>query len=403
MRKILFLVLMLAFTFSASGQETSGLVLENAKVIDVETGKIELLNVKIKNGRIAKVSRKRIKGERKFDLKGKYILPHLWDMHVHIQGDKTKLEKLVRFGVLGVRDAGTFERENLNRLIKWSSSNTKNKFLPKIYNAGFIHNGSPCEVKEHQTIDNEADLKKNISFQKENGIGFFKIHNCFPEDLFAKLGKLGKKENIKVFGHIPEGFDPIEYARLNVSSIEHMDIILRALSFRKKDPLKLPDAVKLLDGEYLDELGKVLIENNVALTPTLVTYENFINTLPENQRPLATPILKRLQQYTKRLSDQGVLLLAGTDLGLPGIEPGRSLHRELELMVEAGLTPLEAIKTATINPAKYLGIKDFSVSKKSAADFIILNKNPLEDIKNLKNIHAVVRDGSIKSFGNDLK
>ena len=396
MKKLILIAIILIAHLSISGQRSNSLILENANVIDIDSGKIQRLNIKLKNGRISKISKKRIRGGRKINLNGKFVIPHLWDMHVHIQGDKTKLEKLADYGVLGVRDAGTFERENLVSLIKWSSSDYSKEFIPKIYNAGFIHNGSSCQVKMHETVDTKTDLEKAFSFQKEKDIKFFKVHNCFPDSLLKNLGKLGKKENIRVFGHIPEGIDPIEYAKMNVSSIEHIDIILRALAFRKNNPLPLPEGVKLLDGKYLDDLAEVLIENKVALTPTLVTYENFIKTLPEKQRPRAIPILKRLQKYTKRLSDKGVFLLAGTDLGLPGIEPGKSLIRELELMVESGLTPTEALKTATINPAKYLGIKNLPISKGNPADFIILDKNPLKKIEHLKEIDSIVKNGSIK-------
>ena len=396
MRKLLLIIMIAFLSVSIDGQSNKSVVLQNANVIDVATGKTSLLNIKLKNGKISKVSSKKIKGKSKIDLKGKYVMPHLWDMHVHFHGDSSKMEKHLKAGVLGVRDMGAFGQEEFDFLKKNTSWKSSKKSIPKTYYAGYMYSSEQC-YKEHKSVKTLEALKDIIKVQKKNKLPFFKIHNCFPKKLFPKLQKLAKKEKIQIVGHIPQGFDPIEFAKLGVSSIEHTDIILRALMFRKPEPTKsIAEAIKILEGDYLDKLADVLVQNNVALTPTLVTYENYVNTLPEKQKPLGKALFGKIKMFTKRLSDKGVLLLAGTDLGLEGIKPGKSLIRELELMVESGITTQEALKTAIINPAKYLRLSKSSISKKSKADFIVLEKNPLEKITNLKNIHAIVINGEYK-------
>lgn len=399
MKQFLLIAIIVIFSASTgSGRNAESLVIQNANVIDVASGKMQLLNLKIEDGIIQKISSKPLKGAKKIDLKGKYIIPHLWDMHVHTHEDLSKLENLAKAGILGVRDMGVFGQDEINFLQKQISSEATSKnLIPNIFYAGFIHNGKACEVKEHRSVDTISELKESIAFQKKNNLTFFKIHNCFPASLIPDLRELSKKEKLKITGHIPQGIDPIEYAQLGVSSIEHIDIIMRALLFRKKDPAKsIEEAVKILETDYLDRLAMALVENKVALTPTLVTYENFVKSLPEKQKPLGKALFKKLQNFTKRFSEKGVLMLAGTDLGLPGIEPGESLIRELKLMVDSGMTPLEALQTATVNPVKYLHLPKSSIAEKSKANLIILDKNPLEKIENLEGITAVIKNGKYK-------
>ena len=397
MRKSVIVILVALCCLSVKANIGKSLVIRNANVIDVASGKIRLLNIKIKKGKISKASSKKIRGSNWIDLKGKFVLPHLWDMHVHFHGDADKLEEHAKAGILGVRDMGAFGKAEFDFLKKLTSKANQNETSPTTYFAGFTHNGRACEVPQHNSIDTAQELRNAVDFQTKNSLLFFKIHNCFPASLFPELLRLAKKENLKIVGHIPQGIDPIEYAKMGVSSIEHIDIIVRALSFRKNRPAKsITEAIEVLEGEYLDKLADALIENDVALTTTLVTYENYVNNLPEKQKPLGNAVFKRLKKFTKRLSDKGVLLLAGTDLGLLGIEPGTSLIRELELMVESGISPRYALKTATFNPAKYLGVSGLSINKGSKASFIVVEKNPLANIGNLKTIHAIVKNGEYR-------
>ena len=387
------LLSLVKLSFAATGPK---LILKNVKYVDLDSGAIEATNLVFENGKYSKIADLPTGDFRLVDAKGRYVVPGLWDMHAHLHGDAAKLEKLPRHGVLGVRDAGVFKDQSFNLIEVWNRNSMNAGTIPTFVGSGYIHNGSKCEVKEHANIDDRVQLAEAIKIQRKRGYGLFKIHNCFPKALFKPLNQLGKRHRIAVFGHIPQGFDPIEYAKLGPSSIEHIDILVRALSFRESSPLQLRDAVKLLEGEYLDRLADTMIDNKVALTPTLVAYENFINTLPEKNRPLGRAVLNKLQTFTKRLSDRGVLLLAGTDLGLPGLKPGESLHRELALMVESGLSPVEAIRTATTNPDRYFRNAfgdDDVVANRSV---LILEGNPLEDLDNLGRIHGYVKAGKLK-------
>jgi len=180
-----------------------------------------------------------------------------------------------------------------------------------------------------------------------------------------------------------------------VSSIEHTDIFVRSLSYREEAPAtSILEAVQILDGSYLDSLATALQENHVALTPTLVTYENYVAHLPKEQQGIGNNLFKRIQSYTKRMYEHGVLLLPASDLGVEGIEAGASLLRELELLKETGLSPLQVLQIAIVNPAVYLEKETPGIVQGQPASFLVLEKNPLEDISNLKAIRSVVHKGT---------
>ena len=109
------------------------------------------------------------------------------------------------------------------------------------------------------------------------------------------------------------------------------------------------------------------------------------------------PLVPLYSENARLLNEAGVLLLAGTDVGIPALIPGISLHEELELLVEAGLTPLQALRTATLNPARVLGQADTlgSIEVGKLADLVVLDANPLADIRNTQQIRAVIADGRV--------
>ena len=153
-----------------------------------------------------------------------------------------------------------------------------------------------------------------------------------------------------------------------------------------------------MDGNYLDSFAQVLKKGKIALTPNLRSEYLFIQQYPENQKHLGEALYGRYKNYTKRLLDSGVLLLAGSDFGLEGLEPGLSIHEELVLLSEAGMSSLQVLQIATLNPIIYLrqeeNISPISVGE--TANFLILNENPLEDIKFTRSIYGIVNSGILQ-------
>ncbi|MGH8236795.1 MAG: amidohydrolase family protein [Steroidobacteraceae bacterium] len=119
--------------------------------------------------------------------------------------------------------------------------------------------------------------------------------------------------------------------------------------------------------------------------------------LYKEMQSVLRPLVPLYAENARLLNRAGVMLLAGTDVGIPALIPGISLHEELELLVDAGLTPLEVLRTATLNPARVLGLADSlgSIEVGKLADLVLLDANPLADIRNTQRIRAVVADGRL--------
>ena len=151
-----------------------------------------------------------------------------------------------------------------------------------------------------------------------------------------------------------------------------------------------------LNGPEINEMIKALVSNNIPVDPTLDIYEAIIK-----EDPLNLYLWPKVLQLTKMLYDNGVTILSGSDIPNFELVPGASLHHELELLVEAGIPPLEVIKIATRNGAQALGIeKDVgTIVPGKQADMMILSDNPMDDISNTKKIEAIISDGQFVDRG----
>jgi uncharacterized membrane protein YphA (DoxX/SURF4 family) len=243
-----------------------------------------------------------------------------------------------------------------------------------------------------------------------------------------------KKQGIPFAGHVPSAVDAVEASAAGQRSMEHLDQILESCSSRSRELFQVPgkDWSSKYDELTLDTFDEVrfktlvatLARNQTWQVPTLVrkrvhgfrgvsilTEDNRLRYMPAaevttwksyfpaNENPSERAIAHKLWQkqldLIRTMHDAGVPFLAGTDLGGDYIFPGFSLHDELVLFVQAGLTPGEALKTATYNPPKFLGMLDRfgTVGEGKLADLVLLDANPLEDIHNTQKIRAVVLNG----------
>jgi len=145
-----------------------------------------------------------------------------------------------------------------------------------------------------------------------------------------------------------------------------------------------------LNGAEIKGMINALVNNNIPVDPTLGIYETMIKEEPQNQY-----LWPKVLQLTKMLYDNGVTILSGSDIPNFGLVPGASLHQELEILVQAGIPPLEVVKIASSNAATALGIEDDVgiIEPGKQADMIVLSENPLDDIRNTKKIEAVISDG----------
>jgi len=268
--------------------------------------------------------------------------------------------------------------------------------------------------------------------------------------------KIAKKNGLNVTGHIPLSMDIETASNLGLNSLEHIKNLELWATTTKSELLEERRqmlnnknnlsglnlrgmihnaqknyAINNLDENQTEKIYKVLARNNTWQIPTISIYKvpiykmfrskywiQNLKYLPKktekNWKQRITSSNDKInsnqkdfsdwvQKTTKEMHEYGIKFMAGTDTPLGFLIPGFSLHVELELLVESGLSELDAIKTATINPSKYFKMQDYLglIKKNYIADLVLLNSNPLENIKNTRQISAVIKNGKI--FENPLK
>jgi imidazolonepropionase-like amidohydrolase len=307
---------------------------------------------------------------------GAFVIPGLWDMHVHLAAADTtpgKPEAFVSYGVTGVRDIESGSR-----------------FGPHIVYAGPTLNGDSAG-SWHRVVADSAAAVHVVRQLRGEGVDFLKVHNALEPHVFFVLMREARRVGLDVAGHVPHGVTTREASDSGLRSIEHAEVLLEAEIHSRDDPAPtMGAAVARLDGEN-PALFEALARHGTALTPTLAAYRTFVEDQPDSaRRAAADAVYSRLARIVATAHMHGVLILAGTD---QPADPA-SVHRELRLLVEAGLTPLEALRAATSEPASFLGLADRgAVSVGNVADLVLLEADPLDDIRNTVRIVGVVRAG----------
>jgi len=316
---------------------------------------------------------------------GKYLIPGLWDMHVHLTEDD--LAPLVASGVTGVRDMGNA----LADVDEWRGQITVQALVgPRIFRVGPILNGQefgPAQL----AIRTEAEARTAVRVLKKVGVDAIKVHSLLPRDAYFALADEARKLSIPFVGHVPQSVTPFEASNAGQASLEHIQTL-----FEGQSPLK-PDSEP--------RLFALFAKNGTVFDPTLIAYrgstepqnvdpellKNYPDLLPGRQKLFA-----RFLELVGMMNRARVTLVTGTDLsGFKWISPGASLHDELALFVDAGLTPMQALQAATRNPARFLHVEAGTIEIGKRADLIVLDANPLDDIRNTRRIYSVVLDGTL--------
>jgi imidazolonepropionase-like amidohydrolase len=326
-------------------------------------------------------------------------------MHVHLElASEQSLPYFIAYGITGVRDPGAGLFDTIK---KWRNEiEHDSRTGPHIIASGPMIDG-PFFVNDLRvTVRSAAEARRTVDSLVALGVDFLKVHQQISKEAYLALAEQAAKHKITFIGHKPASITTQELIKAGQSGIEHV--------------LFTPD---------LNETTIALLkESNVSLTPTLIIIDkiaryNELSLQDDKRSPNVSPILKEhwkkqteawgnnvsrtveymqnamptMLQRTAALQRAGVLLLAGTDLGIPYVYPGIGLHEEMELLVRAGLTPLQALQAATINPARFLKKEQQtgSIDKGKLADLVLLNSNPLENIANTKDINTVFFKGKI--------
>jgi imidazolonepropionase-like amidohydrolase len=435
------------------------LVLAHVNVVDVTTGSVRRdYNVTIAGDRIAAVEAStQLRGPadaQVIDARGKYLIPGLVDMHVH-GSDERFLNLFVANGVTSVRLMWGMPLH-----LDWRKRSDSGELLgPRLSIASPLVDG-PKPVWPGSTVVADARSAKDTVGQiKRGGYDFVKIYSRLPREAYFSLLNDAKAQGLAVAGHVPLTLNAAEASDAGQKSIEHLTGILLAAS-SQEGQLRQQSLSALTGGEagegidsktrrILRDLNERLLatydpsrasrlfarlaKNGTWQCPTLTVLRSIaslddpafvadprLRYMPLGVRaswdPAKDPRLatKTAEDYAldrRTLRKQfeivgtmrraGVRFLAGTDVQNPFTFPGFSLHDELSLLVEAGLTTLEALQSATINPATYLGTDQSfgTIATGKAADFLLLDANPIDDIRNTKRIAAVIIRGRLIDRG----
>jgi imidazolonepropionase-like amidohydrolase len=408
------------------------LVLTHVSVIDSTANAVRPdQSVVIVNGHIAAIGPsariKLPKDARIVDGQGKFLVPGLWDMHVHIAGlnadpawsKQVLLPLLLANGVTGVRDMGG----DLDTLLAWKREIEAGTLVgPHIVACGPFLVGSGSKTAEQYPIANVEEARAAVRDLKRRGAEFIKIISVPSKEVFFAVADEAKKQNIPFAGHLPFQVSAQEASNAGMRSIEHLLYSAFSLSFSsKEDDLRVRliaaedegDSVAweqiahesdaTYDKEKAAQLFQTLKRNGTWVTPTLASLD--ITAHPEDwsaddpQLAFAPPSLAKQAANDWRLTGElhhaGIPLLVGSDSLDAFVIPGESLHRELGELVRAGLTPAEALSAATRGAATFLGREHDlgTVETGKIADLVLLDGSPLENIANTQRVNAVVRAG----------
>lgn len=367
-------------------------------------------------------------GARVIDGSGKFLIPGLWDMHMHLSlTTDLALPALVANGVTGVRDMGG----DLHQIDEWRRAiGSGRRVGPRIFRAGPLVDGPKKDAPFRVTVTDPAEARRAVAELTGQGVDFIKVHNLVPRDAYFALADECRRRRIRYAGHIPRGISAEEATASGQASIEHTETLVEAATFQPGSGARDPQtALASYTETRRKDLFAKFVENGTAFCPTLVEYWGFASEgdpwVRDDPRrayvaraarehmdryfPLAPPgtsperyalrkaFFRKLRALVGEMQRAGVTLLAGTDPPVWGVYPGFSVHDELDQLVQAGLTPMQALQAATRNPARWLGHdKDLGTMEKGKkADLVLLGADPLQGIANTRKIFAVVAGGRV--------
>ena len=432
----LFFALALPATLAA-GQS---LTFTHVTVIDTVTGKTTPnLTVTIEGNRITGVgagSHGKHAGKI-IDARGQYLIPGLWDMHTHVYFDNTAgdgsdliLPLFIANGITGIRDMGSI----LDQVLAARGQVAAHQLLgPRMVVAGPMLDGPHSPYKAVIPIATPEDGRKAVDLLKSRGVDFIKVQSYVPRNAYFAIAEEARKQGLPLEGHVPDAIRASEAINAGQITFEHLIGIFEASSpdedkylsgnkgpgvfLATYDPAREANIIALIAAHHVWqcptlywERGQWLVDAiDYSKDPDLAyaahtwvtklwpaSQASIIKSLDTDPLPVREKFVPHELEIVHRLQAADVPFLAGTDTPA-GVDviPGISLHLELQRFVDAGFTPLQALQTATLNPAIFLGKRsDYgTVESGKVADLVLLRANPLENIANTRSITAVVADG----------
>jgi len=438
-------VVFLPFAFLLAGilrAQTSPtvLVLRGGTLVNVASGKEISDSVIVMRGeRIEQVGSGNTgipDGAQIIDAKGKWIIPGLIDSHAHAENpDDTPFSLYLTNGVTTIRNPGgniTVLRLTRERLLRGELIG------PRLFFSGPLLDGVPPVWPDLSLlVDTPQRARSAVNFLADQGVDFVKVYNNVKEPELRAIVETAKELELPVAGHIPRSMTMTHAIELGMTRLEHIRVTGREMlsldEAEKIDLLPLGSREPLLwqrfdlQSEKMRALVQRLARSKIFLDPTLVAaevtevptldadrndpnnqylsptvverYVNFkspLYELPPDLQAAGAEAFHKQEKFVGMCNRAGVKIIAGTDgPGIGSLLPGFGLHRELELLVASGLSPLQALRAATLTAAEALGKEDRlgTIEPGKFADMVVLNADPLQEIQNLRKIYLVVQGG----------
>jgi imidazolonepropionase-like amidohydrolase len=359
---------------------------------------------------------------------GRYLLPGLADMHMHLRGPGVNegiLQLLIANGVTTALNLYGRPRDLKLRDAIARGERTG----PTLYSSGPFISDAPGPPPDPD------DIERDVIAQKRAGYDIVKIHGEFTQEGFQRLFAVARRQGIRIIGHAPRKLGAQAMIEQRVDAVAHMEEYLYSYfqfgERRQRPPLSEAGQQQFLNERMalIPELAQKTAEAGTWVVANLTAYKTIgwqsadidaVLARPEvryvppqiahNWQPQRNTYVRRfnkdaapifavqyslLQKATAGMQAAGVRLLAGTDTPIPSIVPGFSLHDELYELTASGLTPYQALRTATANPAEFLGVKDTAgtIAVGKRADLLLVEGNPLEDIRRTTKINGVMVRG----------
>jgi imidazolonepropionase-like amidohydrolase len=417
----------------APGRDGRPLVFTHATIIDPTGGPAAHdMTIVVDGGRIAALGTSGTVavpgGARTVDARGKFVIPGLWDMHAHLWEDDVTVPLLVANGVTGVRDMGS---DLESTLALRAEIERGARVGPRIVTAGPIVDGPREDTAAfHLTVGTPEDARRVVDSLARRGVDFIKVYHFLTRDSYFAVADAARRHGLPFAGHLPPTVTAVEAADAGQRSIEHLyGVMEHVLGRDAMRATPFTELVRQYDDAKADGLFRHLAARGTWQTPTLAHFRSFaFRDVPDSgyandphasyltadmrerweaympARTLSPDVAanraagyRKLSEIVGAMQRAGVGVLAGTDNGIKYVYPGFGLHDELACLVAAGLTPLQALQAATINAAVFLGVADSvgSVQPGKVADFVVLDGDPLADIRNTRRISAVVIGGRL--------
>lgn len=403
-----FLLPLIALLWTAPHASNS-LVIHDVAVVDVENGSVAMhRDVGIRGEKVISVVPvgKPLTAARVIAGRGKFLIPGLWDMHVHLWNKDPRFALYLANGVTGIRDMGS----NFAQVCAWRKQILSGALAgPRIFTSGPPLNG-PDEKTDPRLsarmVQGPEEARRAFDELDDMHVDFIEVLPGLRPEAYFALTEFTRHWGHRVAGNLPDDVSAMDAVNARQGSIEDLEGILISCSSEERDLRKQwRHAKHTHDLEGLEKSVHTMVETYSERKAARIFADMRIYQV------MATPLLTarrrdaiagaakleydRLGLLVKAMGSAGVNFLAGTDSGMDDTSPGFELHDELELMARAGLTPAQVLRAATLHPARTLRQESTlgEVGPQHDADLVLLEGNPLTDISNTRKIAGVFVNG----------